>query len=353
MALKNKKSQLQFIESLPRLDGTLAPENAILIFDQKLLKVSSEFKKWSSGFIYKYPVASGEELKDLKHFALHAAQLFKICKDLSPRAMTVVSVGGGSVGDFSGFFASVYKRGVNLVHIPSTWLAAIDSSHGGKTALNVGGAKNQIGTFYPASEVILAKSLLMAQPSQRIEEAMGEFGKIALISGSAWVKKLANSNEEDPAALLWKFLKPAIQAKLKVVDSDPLEQNGERQILNLGHTVGHVLESEFGWAHGRAVAQGLFFALEFSEHSGLLSEKANERAMKLLSESLGLHPIFPKSKISVRRFVDLMLKDKKKSSQEHLTFIFLKAMGRPLRATLHVDELVLEAQRQGIVGDES
>jgi 3-dehydroquinate synthetase len=346
------KSKLVFAEKLTPSKGPdlFRPEKSLLVFDRRLLKVSREFSLWSRRFPFQYAVDSGEGLKDLRSFPAHVAKLGRQAEGLSPRDMTVVAVGGGSVGDFAGFFASTYKRGVDLMHVPSTWLAAIDSSHGGKTALNVSGAKNQIGTFYPASHVVLVRSLLETQPAIRVAEAMGELGKIALLDGGSWVKELENTSLEG-ASVLWEFLKHAIRAKMKVVLRDPYEKSGERQILNLGHTMGHVFEAAYGVAHGQAVAQGLFFAIEFSEHVGLLREKTTERAMRLLSERLGLYPQRPRRKLSAAEFYELLLKDKKRAGVDQVTFVFIRGFGKPVRAVVNAVDLLSEAGRQGWVED--
>ena len=339
-------SRLEFRESFTGLD--LDSNSTLLIFDRKLLAVSKEFRAWTRGFKAKYAVDSGEELKDLDQFPKHAKKLAALAGGRPPRTLTVVAVGGGSVGDFAGFFASVYKRGVNLIHIPSTWLAAIDSSHGGKTALNNNRVKNQFGTFYPAQKVILVKSLLLGQPEERVHDAMGEFGKIALIDGGAWTSKLAKSHKAG-AELLWKFLKPAIQAKLAVVARDPEEKTGVRQILNLGHTVGHVFETAFGWAHGLSIAQGLFFAIEFSRESGMLSERETAKVRTLLSEKLDLVPIQARL-IPAKKFLALLAQDKKRDAKNAVTFIFLRKLGRTERVEVQLDDLLAEAKRQGVVG---
>src|SRR5690606_36298588 len=108
----------------------------------------------------------GEELKQIKNFPGHIRKISKVLGEANHRGLTIIVVGGGSVGDFGGFVASVYRRGVNLIHIPSTWLAAVDSSHGGKTALNVFSVKNQIGSFYPAKEIYLLEPLLATLPRE-------------------------------------------------------------------------------------------------------------------------------------------------------------------------------------------
>ncbi len=342
MAASFLNSQLVFSSSFA--DSKLESQNTLVIYDRILEKVSKEFRGWVRNFPARYGVVSGEDLKDIEAFPAHLTKLANLSADFPARKMTVLAIGGGSVGDFAGFFASIYKRGVRLIHVPSTWLAAIDSSHGGKTALNFAGAKNQIGTFYPASQVVLIRSLLASQPRARIEDAMGELGKIALIDGGAWTKKLESSKlrGED---LLWAFLKPAILSKLKVVEKDPREISGIRQILNLGHTVGHVIEADLGLSHGAAVGQGLYFALDYSEERGYLKSRDADRARRLLFEVMEIQP-HPRL-IRSRRFVELLAKDKKSAAAGEVTFIFLEKWGRTRRESVSVSSILNEAKRQG------
>ncbi len=329
------------------------PATSLLIYDRKLDSVSPEFKKWRKRFDKSYVVRSGESLKDLSRFARHVRSLSNLCKEVSPRDLTVIAVGGGSVGDFAGFFASIFKRGVKLVHVPSTWLASIDSAHGGKTALNVDHVKNQVGSFYPAERVCFIKPLLFAQPKVRVVEANGELGKIALLDGGAWVSKLEKSTLRG-ADLLWAFLKPAIEAKMKIVARDPFEKTGLRRILNFGHTMGHVFETAYGWPHGAAVAQGLYFALEFGQRRGLLRSGAKEtrsalRVRRLLGDVLGLKTESSIRPLAARKAEYLLGFDKKKSASGLVTFIFLKDIGRPVQENLRISEVVSEAKRQGWV----
>lgn len=327
------------------------PEHSLLIYDGVLAKISREFRAWSMRYHLRYEVKSGESLKDVRRFPRHLEKLTELSRELAPREMVVVAAGGGSVGDFAGFFASVFRRGVRLVHIPTTWLAAIDSSHGGKTALNAGNVKNVVGTFYPAEKVLLVQSLFLVQPDERIMDAMGELGKIALIDGGLWVHRLERTRLRD-GDLLWSFLKPAIQAKLKIVTQDPYESNGLRQTLGLGHTIGHVLESAYRWSHGHAVGQGLFFDLEFSEKKGLLSMTDKERAMKLLTGKLGLKPERPPRKMAAHRFRELVLRDRRKTGRHGITYVFLRQIGRVERDVVPVNEIVKEARRQGWIEKE-
>jgi 3-dehydroquinate synthase len=347
MATRAKAPQSQFLTSLERvpLRSRNHPDLTILIYDNILEKVSEEFRSFLGLFPIRFGVDSGEKLKSIESFSSFCEKLSRSGFDLPPRKITVLAAGGGSLGDFAGFFASVYKRGVRLVHLPTTWLAAIDSAHGGKTALNIGGAKNQIGTFYTADSTVLVRSILLAQGSDRVFDAMGELAKIALIDGGSWVSRLESSPLID-ADLLWKFLKPAIESKMKVVRRDPREEKGLRQVLNLGHTLGHVLESEMQMSHGAAVAQGLFFALEFSHQKRFLKDAAFERAMCLMAQ-LGLAPHPPAQALSDMALTRRLLQDKKRDSQGEVTFIFLREVGRCERRSVPVSEIVAEARRQG------
>lgn len=301
-----------------------------------------------------YWVKAGEQLKSLDAFPEHVRSMQALLADLDSRDLTVVAIGGGSVGDFSGFFASVYKRGVQLVHIPSTWLAAIDSAHGGKTALNSATAKNQIGTFYAAKETILVKDLLMTQGQLRVFESVAELNKIALIAGNSFWKNWSQQRKLD-GHVIFKFLPVAIAAKMKIVNQDPYEQKGVRQILNLGHTLGHVLETHWQIPHGIAVHFGLEFALEWSVHAGLLKVQDLEKiwtsnvwiALQNLKSqtrwaSVHLSELLEISNSELRKLLE---KDKKLESQG-LGFILLAAVGKPKVVKTHLDEVILEVHRQ-------
>ncbi len=321
----------------------------VVVYDRNLLKVSSGFRQWISQFKYQYPVQAGESLKDIEAFPGHMTKLVELTRDLSPQKMSFVAVGGGSVGDFVGLVASLFKRGVTLFQVPSTWLAAIDSSHGGKTALNVGSAKNQIGTFYGATRIFILKPLLLGQPKERIQDGLGELVKIALIDGQDWTKAFFKS-KKPTAEVIWKFLPQAIEAKYRVIKKDPCEIRGARQILNLGHTMGHLFEVLGPFSHGVAVGQGLYFALRWSAHQGWLSKPRLRLIETFLENSLQLHP-WPANKgtLGLKDFRNLLMKDKKRENDSSLQFIFLRDFGRPVRHLVSLDELIQEAIRQEIL----
>jgi 3-dehydroquinate synthase len=349
----NAKTKVEFLRKLPsgaRLSESLGftPEKFLIVYDKKLARVEA-LAKWLKDFPFVYPVTAGEGLKDMYDFSAHVKKIFKMVSPFSARSLCVVGVGGGSVGDFAGFLASVLKRGVPLIHIPTTLLAAMDSAHGGKTALNVGEFKNQIGTFYPADAVLLAKSLFEGLPPLQLQSAGGELAKMALLMGGELFERFKNEFKPDLESI-WPLLPLVIESKYQVVAKDPFEQAGERQVLNLGHSLGHALESYYGLAHGVAVGEGLIFALEWSAHQGYF-RGAVEETVKLLEEKVGfLRPReFAREHrtMSRSRLGKLIVEDKKLADTRHMNFIFLEKIGVPFRKLVSIDSLLTETQRQG------
>ena len=165
----------------------------------------------------------------------------------------VVAVGGGVVGDLSGFAASAYMRGVDFYNVPTTLLSQIDSSIGGKTAINFGGVKNTVGAFYQPKKVLIDPALLATLPPRQMANGLAEAIKMALTSDGALFELL---EREDPEACLEEIILRSLQIKKKVVEQDEREA-GLRRILNFGHTVGHGIESCTDLYHGECVALGM------------------------------------------------------------------------------------------------
>jgi 3-dehydroquinate synthase len=349
-----KKPQIVFSDKLPDLKlfkGGKGGSAALLIHDRILLNRVPNFGDWAKKFPASYAVEAGEELKDLASYSKHLEKILTLANQFSPRELSIVVAGGGSVGDFGGFTASILKRGVNLIQIPTTWLAAIDSAHGGKTALNVAGVKNQIGTYYPASQVFLVRAALFAQTSAQAQDAAGELAKIALIEGGSKWLKLATASEQE-GRLLWRFLPDAIAAKYRIVQKDPFEKKNIRQFLNLGHTLGHILEAYHGFSHGSAVAQGLLFSVEWSRKKKLLKASSHIKILNLLNQTFQFTPLTEIkgfSKIPKKDFMELLLSDKKRHSTSEISFVFLKDYGKPLLKNTPALEILAEARAQGWV----
>lgn len=333
---------LAFVE---QLHSVVVPKtSALLIYDRRLSKISG-FKTFKKKFALAYPVTAGEELKSLKKFSFHTEQIFKKWK-MAQRGSAIYVMGGGTLGDFGGFFASVFKRGCPLIHIPTTWLAAMDSAHGGKNGINIQNSKNQLGTIYPAMKIFLVKSILTSQPLIRAEEAAGEALKIALLDSATLWKKVSTQSTLLPPQL-WKLLPDLIDAKMKVVQQDWLETLGLRANLNLGHSLGHVIESEMKWPHGKAIFYGLCFDLIFSYRKGFLKEKAflqiiSAPLMKSLFQSQEYLSLL---RLSLPQVQEKLFQDKKmKYRRIHQTFVINPGDCKGI--TLSASEILEEFQRQ-------
>jgi 3-dehydroquinate synthase len=334
----NLQSDLLYLSRLP--SPHLIAENPILIFDRRLLK-NNQIKKWLQKFPNRYGVDAGESLKQIISFNVHVNALLKIVERVKIKKITLVAIGGGSVGDFVGFLASVFKRGVPLVHIPSTWLAAIDSSHGGKTALNAGGCKNQIGTFYPAEKVIICKQLLFTQPEERVSDAMGEILKTGLLCGGQLWKTMSLEKHFDKKKL-WLYLPHLISYKYKIVEKDPYEKKGLRYILNFGHTFGHVLETTQNLPHGVAVNIGLRLALEFSADQNIISRNDLRKIYQTpLMQNHLANPKDVETQLNkIKNISTYLFQDKKLSKKGLLHFVFLSKPGKPFVIEVPVSSMI-------------
>lgn len=230
------------------------------------------------------------------------------------RTTTFVAVGGGVVGDISGFAAASYQRGVNFIQVPTTLLAQVDSSVGGKTAVNHPLGKNMIGAFYQPQAVVIDIDTLKSLPEREFAAGLAEVIKYGLIADAAfyrWLKdNLAQLLRKDEAVLA-EAIRRSCEIKAAVVAQDERE-GGIRAILNLGHTFGHAIETAQGygvWLHGEAVAAGMVLALRLSAARGQISSEDVDVCVQLLRAS-GL-PTQPPESMSAADFLTLMARDKK------------------------------------------
>lgn len=192
------------------------------------------------------------------------------------RADTVIALGGGVVGDIAGFAASTYMRGITLIAVPTTLLAMVDSSVGGKTAIDLKAGKNLCGTFYQPSAVYVNTGFLKTLPVKEIKNGLGEVIKYAFLSDTVKREDIRDIN----AALIYKCLK----IKRDIVEKDEKE-SGCRALLNFGHTVGHAIEKLSGYrlSHGACVARGMVYAVEISRRIYGLSDETVARMYALLT----------------------------------------------------------------------
>lgn len=340
------------VSVLPDLPPThVRPDDRtpLLLYDARLERTPAlrrRFGPWLSRHPLRLAVTAGEASKDLRQLPKLLDRLLPLV-DRAGGPVAIVAAGGGSVGDLAGFVASIVHRGVPLSLVPTTWLAAMDSAHGGKNALNVGGAKNVVGTFHLPEKVWLSERALLGQPATLAHAALGEAIKAALLDGGAWTKDFRRALAKAPLEeKLWDFLPAIVRAKYRVVRRDPKERTGLRRVLNFGHTVGHVLEAAHGLPHGLAVAEGLRFAVEFGERSG-----TTPSAVAADVRDQWLDPHFARTSrrpLARAQFEALLVRDKKKLAGRKLAFVFLERVGRPCVVPTTVAAVVAEARRQGL-----
>jgi len=247
------------------------------------------------------------------------------------RSTTLIALGGGVVGDMGGFAAACYQRGMPFIQIPTTLLAQVDSSVGGKTAINHPLGKNMIGAFYQPKLVLADTGVLDTLPPRELAAGVAEVIKYGLIRDLPFLEWLeANLDAllvRDPEALAF-AIERSCANKAEVVVADETEQ-GERALLNLGHTFGHAIETGMGygqWLHGEAVAAGTMMAAELSRRLGWLTDAAVVRAEALfLRAGLPVHgPV-----LGVERYLELMSHDKKVEAGR-LRLVLLRELGRAL-----------------------
>ena len=188
----------------------------------------------------------------------------------------IVALGGGVIGDLVGFAAAILKRGCGFVQVPTTLLAQVDSSVGGKTAINTAAGKNLVGSFHQPSYVLIDPTTLDTLPPREVRAGYAEVVKYGLIDSLpffAWCEENGSALLADDAAARVEAIRHSVSAKAAIVAEDERETSGKRALLNLGHTFGHALEAETGFSdrllHGEAVAAGMALAFRFSVRQGL------------------------------------------------------------------------------------
>lgn len=245
------------------------------------------------------------------------------------RKTTLIALGGGVIGDMTGFAAACYQRGVDFIQVPTTLLSQVDSSVGGKTGINHPLGKNMIGAFYQPKAVLIDIDTLRTLPAREVSAGLAEVIKYGLICDEPfllWLEQNMAGLLDLNAERLTEAIERSCAAKAKVVAADERE-GGIRAILNLGHTFGHAIETEQGygnWLHGEAVAAGTVMALQMSYLLGWIDAAARDRAVHLLKAAR--LPVVPPAEMSAADFAKHMAVDKKVQDGK-LRLVLLKALG--------------------------
>jgi len=251
------------------------------------------------------------------------------------RSDHIIALGGGVVGDITGFAAHIIKRGCAFVQIPTTLLAQVDSSVGGKTAINSAAGKNLVGAFHQPALVLIDPELLSTLPTRQLAAGFAEVVKYGLIDDKAFFEFCADNLDSffggDPDIRAQAIIR-SVQSKARIVAADETERTGTRALLNLGHTFGHALEADTGFSdrlfHGEAVAAGMALAFRYSVRLGLCPAQDAQNVAQLLQRA-GLPTTLSEAGVTANgaTLVDYMRHDKKMSAGT-LPFLLARGIGQ-------------------------
>ena len=288
----------------------------------------------------------GEKYKNIEHLTLIFDALLKVGFN---RDCTVLALGGGVIGDMAGFASASFQRGVYFVQVPTTLLSQVDSSVGGKTGINHPLGKNMIGAFQQPQVVLADMSQLKTLPPRELSAGLAEVIKYALLGDIeflAWLEEHIDGLVAGNENLLVEAVYKSCAHKARIVANDEKEQ-GERALLNLGHTFGHAIESYLGygeWLHGEAVATGMVMAADLSHRMGWISEADLERTKNIISRAQ-LPIICPK--IPLDDFLGFMSHDKKVLNGQ-LRLVLMKQLGQ----AVITKEFDVELMKQAILANQ-
>lgn len=266
-------------------------------------------KNLKSKIIYEYIVTPGEDAKSLDIYE----KIIEYCVKINlSRKSVIIALGGGVVGDLAGFIASTYMRGIDVIQVPTTLLAQVDSSIGGKTGINIGNFKNIIGSFYQPKFTYINVDALKTLPEDEFKSGMSEVIKYSLIYDYDFLDYLINNSKDilnKDTEKLYYIVKKCANIKAEVVGKDEKE-GGLRKILNFGHTFGHGVEKLCKISHGNAVSIGMNMAFKLSLRERFIEEEYYNKFLKVC-ESYDLPLIFENA--DEQSVLNIMKSDKKNS----------------------------------------
>lgn len=318
------------------LESVLGESNFFIIVDENINELYGDLlaKGVGSSKTNFFVIKAG---KDNKNFSAAMSVFAELDEKNISRDSTIIAIGGGVVGDLAGFVASCWYRGTNLVHIPTSLLASVDSSLGGKTAINFKKTVNAVGTYHHPKAIIIDTDLLMSLPSREISSGFGEIIKYAVIGNHEIKDKLTHLRKMSPSELAW-YVSKSLRTKEQFVCND-VQEGSKRLILNFGHTIGHAIEfstivnGKELLRHGEGVALGMLAVFYISKHLGYLKEHDIEWLTSRL-RAYNLPTSLQANNISISRerlidiIVDLAFKDKKRIKKV-LRLILLKSICNP------------------------
>lgn len=307
-------------------------KNIFLVVDGNVLKrhrkmISGLIEKFNAGFSF-IELHADEENKSYE--SLNKIYSAMLAKGYS-RDTLLIAIGGGITGDIAGFAAATFARGIQYVHVPTTLLAMVDSSVGGKTGINFGDTKNIIGAFYQPKYVLIDSAFLKTLPQDETICGIGEIVKYGLLIGDDFfnvIEKNLSKLIKCDKSTVNKIVQTCVQFKASIVENDEMEISGLRKVLNIGHTFAHAIEVEqkHKIKHGQAVIVGLACALHLSNKINLLSDDELQKYLSLIIK------FTDKIKIGAydpHKLYEIMKRDKKNRA-DAINFVLLKKAGNIL-----------------------
>ncbi len=312
------------------LGNLLNKKNTIFITDQNIFeKQSKKFDGWKT-----IVIKAGEQFKNQKAVDEVISQLIDMQAD---RQSFIVGIGGGVVTDITGFVASIYMRGVKFAFIPTSILAMVDASIGGKNGIDVGVYKNLVGIIRHPEFLLYDYSFFETLPDEEWVNGFAEIIKHACIKDESmfsFLEKNSLTEFQSSIDLTGRLIEKNVEIKYNVVSNDE-QETGERKLLNFGHTIGHAIENVSMLSHGNAISIGMVAACIISQKVSAFSKEETERVISLLSKyKLPVYLDFDKQKTW-----NILLHDKKKSGSE-MNFVVLDSIGKASIKKIPLSELL-------------
>lgn len=317
-----------------RLSYLTGGQKNIVLVDENVYRIHGALLKRYFRDEEFFVVESGEKNKELTMVAT-------ILKEMLERGLTRASrlfaVGGGVIGDMGGLIASLYMRGISYVQIPTTLLAQVDSAVGGKTAVNLGGIKNVVGTFYQPCEVLVSPIFLDSLPAREIKCGLGEIIKYAALNADIFDVVEKNMDILNDIGFLSSLTEACICHKARIVERDERE-NDVRKSLNLGHTTGHAIELSCKLSHGESVLYGMLAETKIAMEIGVCHKEYGEKLLAIISRALETQPQSVLKISNIGKLAERAKSDKKNTDDGDISLIVPLQVGRYAMVSLSFDE---------------
>ena len=317
-----------------RLPSLLSGQKNFVVTDTNVYALYTDLCKTYFRDVEIFILQAGEERKNFH--SLYEI-LCKMTEAGLHRTSRLFAIGGGVVGDIGGLAASLYMRGISCVQIPTTLLAQVDSSVGGKTAVDLGGVKNVVGTFYQPCEVLVDPNFLKTLPAREIKCGLGEVVKYAALNGEIFDSLETHTEKWTDVSFLTGLITACIAHKAHVVEIDEKE-TGERKSLNVGHTTGHAIELAYGFSHGESVLYGMLLETEMAMDAGVCERTYGERLRKVIERAIAIEPKSLADFSDIGKEAERARSDKKNSDDGKIKMAVAKAKGAWTMYALSFDE---------------